>query len=698
MSGMKSHYSCSELAEMRLPGMSTTRQGWEERVKRENWPFVEVKSRGRGGLKREYQPPSNILNLIRQKTVDAMLQEVPVVHKVLPVQASQPSVPAIVKTAVDLKDWQRATAEARVAICAEVKRLAEVGGVERAVRTVIELADQGKLPEHLQQLVTVANARSGNGGKRTLSRTSIFRWLKGAEGGVAKLAPKPPAESGIPSWAPYFLGLFQQPQSPGVRYCLDRLPEVLPAGIPVPSYDVVHRFLKKLSNTDKQRGRMGNRELKSIRPFVRRDTRQMWPGDAYTADGHTFDAEIAHPAHGKAFRPEITSVLDIATRRVVGWSAGLAESTWAVLDALRHACTSSGIPAIFYVDNGSGYKNAAMASEATGFMARIGTTLTHSLPYNSQARGLEERSHQTIWVRGAKELPTYMGADMDREAKQKAFKITRADLKLVGSSRMLMGWQEFTQWCQKQVDDYNNKPHRSLPKFWDEAIGKRRHQTPNEAWAQALQEGWEPTPVEAHEADDLFRPYKEAKTHRAEVRLFNNLYFHPDLEHYHGETVRVGYDIHDGSRVWVRNMKGQLICVAEFEANKRSYFPQSFIDQAAERRAQGRLKRAQAKIDEIHEELNPPQLLEQQPTFTIPTADLRELDAVLRPAGAEVAQVLELPQVKVGRPMFGTDAQKYMWLMDNPGEISAQDEAWLNYYTMTAEWEDLFGDREVAAR
>src|SRR5690606_2895464 len=129
----------------------------------------------------------------------------------------------------------------------------------------------------------------------------------------------------------------------------------------------------------------------------------------------------------------ITTVLDIATRRAVGWSAGLAESTWAVLDALRHACLTGGIPAIFYVDNGSGYKNAAMSAEATGFLARIQSTLTHSLPYNSQARGIEERSHKSIWVRGAKELPTYMGQDMDREAKQKAYKITRADLRLVGS-------------------------------------------------------------------------------------------------------------------------------------------------------------------------------------------------------------------------------------------------------------------------
>lgn len=269
-----------------------------------------------------------------------------------------------------------------------------MGGTERAIRTVIELAAQGKLAEHLQQLVLVANAKAGQ--SRALSRTSIFRWLKDSEGGVAALAPKLRQASNVPAWAPYLLGLYRQPQKPSLTYCIEQLPSVLPAGVTLPSYDAANRFLKKISKTESQRGRMGSREIKNIKPFVRRDTSQMWPGDAYTADGHTFDAEVAHPMHGKAFRPEITTVLDIGTRRAIGWSAGLAESTWGVLDALRHACLSGGIPAIFYVDNGSGFKNAAMSSESTGFMARIGTTLTHSLPYNSQARGIEERSHQSI--------------------------------------------------------------------------------------------------------------------------------------------------------------------------------------------------------------------------------------------------------------------------------------------------------------
>ncbi|MEW9901078.1 hypothetical protein ABWL39_20910 [Chitinivorax sp. PXF-14] len=46
------------------------------------------------------------------------------------------------------------------------------------------------------------------------------------------------------------------------------------------------------------------------------------------------------------FRPEITTVIDIGTRRVVGFSVDLAESGLAVIDALRHAAISSGVNAI----------------------------------------------------------------------------------------------------------------------------------------------------------------------------------------------------------------------------------------------------------------------------------------------------------------------------------------------------------------
>lgn len=61
---IKTHYSCAELASLSLPRLPKTHQGWKDLVAREAWSFVEVRSRGRGGVLREYQPSSEVARLI----------------------------------------------------------------------------------------------------------------------------------------------------------------------------------------------------------------------------------------------------------------------------------------------------------------------------------------------------------------------------------------------------------------------------------------------------------------------------------------------------------------------------------------------------------------------------------------------------------------------------------------------------------
>src|SRR5690606_3677314 len=49
-------------------------------------------------------------------------------------------------------------------------------------------------------------------------------------------------------------------------------------------------------------------------------------------------------------------------------------------------------------------------------------------------------------------------------------------------------------------------PHRGLPKFTDPETGRKRHMSPDEAWAAHVASGFRPVMVDANEADDLFRP------------------------------------------------------------------------------------------------------------------------------------------------------------------------------------------------
>ncbi len=641
---MKTHYSVADLLSMQIDGVPNTRQAVEYRAKREQWPFVEVAAKGgRNGVRREYVLPTELARAVHAHLLKDAITSVPAV-------INEPTPPALhTVNTTQLADWQRQCAEARLIIVREVECRVRAGVKKtKALESVVADAAAGTLPEGIQGIVALANARAGD--ERAISRRSLFDWCSAVEQAeaqkipaIAVLAPKPRAQK-IPAWAAHLMQLWGQPQKPSLAAVMEVLPSVLPAGIEVPSYGQAYRFInEQVGSVEREKGRMGSRELKNIKPFVRRDTTALLPTDVYTADGHCFDAEVAHPQHGRPFRPEITTVIDVATRLVVGFSVDLAESGWAVLDAIRLSATNWGIPALFYVDNGSGYQNDMMKAQGRGIMARLGTEMTHSLPYNSQARGIIERSHQTLWVKAAKNLPTYMGADMDSQAKQKAFKVTRRDIKAVGASKLLIQWDVFLEYARAAVEDYNSKPHSALPKFTDRTTMKKRHLSPLEAWQKAVADGAEIHKIDATEANDLFRPYVERTVRRGEVDLFGNKYFAQELADYNGQVMTIGYDIHDPSQVWVRDDEGRLVAVAGWNANKTSYFPVSKVEQAREERAKGRLRRLAAKQHEALEEAGTQTVLEHLQNQNLPVFGTRTTDLAAVFAEIEAATPAPAP-------------------------------------------------------
>ncbi len=592
MSPVREWYSALELAG--LPGMPGTQQNVKARAKREAWESRPRAGRGGG---QEYS--LNALPAETRRALQAQQLEL-ALTSVSSAEDSPPSVPAAFAGAApslavpvlshDLTDRQRLERDARTGVLAALRRLQTETGCSQdaAMTTLLTNARAGRLDQVLDNMLRLARDPRGRAGDGYPSTRTLKRWI--SAGG--DLAPKVKrAAMEVPPWAATFLTCYQQPQKPSVDAAYRDACQTWSAD-QRPSIHQVRRFLAKLGTVTREHGRMGARELKNIRPFVRRTFDMLQPNDVWSADGHTFDAEVQHPLHGRPFRPEITTFLDIATRRAVGWSVDLAESSYAVADALRNGIERNGIPAIIYVDNGSGYRNAFMQDEATGLVGRIGATIEHSLPYNSQARGVIERAHQTIWVAGAKQLPAYLGAAMDREARLQQFKLSRRALK-AGGAMPLMPWHLFVQWCEQRIADYNARPHRSLGNL-----------SPDMAWANFCASGWEPEELSPTELDTLFRPRVVRTLARAEIRLFNNLYFARELEEFHGLEAHIAYDIHDASRVWVYAPDGRLICTAEVNGNAKHYFPVPVVEQARQKRAQGRLNRVETKREEILAELN----------------------------------------------------------------------------------------------
>ncbi len=669
----KNWLTAKELAALKLTGMPATWQGINAHIRQENWRDHSSLARKRAGRGGGWEYHIDLLPEAARTDLEARRAEVATR------EARELDLKRISQEGVaDLTARQRMVMEARAALLteAEARRMRHGWRERRALLSIIEDHEAGRLDDDLRRAAERACER------KRLSLRTLQLWARQLrDGGLVALAPRPKKRARALEeidWLPDFLRYYQRPQKPSIPHALEMM---VRDGLTPPSYDQVRRVLKRLSIPAREQGRDGRLAIRKYLPYVARDTSALQPTTIYSADGTTFDAEVEHPVSRKPFKPEVTTIIDVATRKIVGVSFGISENRYEVADALRRACTDHGIPAIFYVDRGPGYRNQLLDDDVTGLCARLGITKAHSLPRNAQARGIVE-AVQKHWNRFARELPTYMGAGMDGEAARRVHLATRADIRKLGRSRRLPAWEEFMRAALDYVSRYNDRPHSALPRIRDEETGRIRHMSPNEAWAQAEREGFEPLLVSAVEADDLFRPMVLRQVRRVLVSFASQDYFAPELEELHGRKVFVGYDLQDASRVWVREAArvdgelapGGLICVARWDGHKRAYFPESVIEQAEKRRVQAAIARKQRKIDALEEQLHPG-LIDTTPEQPVNVVELRPEPIPVEQSGEEHATSENAqPLARAdGRPVFATEAEHAAWLVAHPEQMTEQD-------------------------
>ncbi|WP_325950230.1 Mu transposase C-terminal domain-containing protein [Pseudomonas putida] len=667
---MRNWFTAQELAG--LPGMPGSERGVKKAALREGW-----EGQGRLGSKAvEYSfavLPAQTQAALLTATVSAQETAIDVLEE---------STETVLRDAVPssrLSDDQRGVMTARLAFVREIERMSKVVSQQRAIMTLVGLARDGQLSPYLKQRVERANDRKTT--DRSLSERTLKRWLADyRREGESGLAPgRRKADMTVPAWAVDFLRCYQRPTKPAIERAYAEFAEKCQGDRP--SIHQVRRFLDKLSPEARERGRHSPQELKAFKPFRRRTTKNILPGDVYTADGHKFDAEVINPHTGKPYRPEITTTMDVATRRVLGVAIGESENTIDVMFSLRDAIQRGGMFALFYVDNGSGFANDAVRE----VVDRLGGEMVHALPYNSQARGLIERAHQSIWVAAAKKLTSYIGADMDSHAGTKVHRISRKELREVGSTRLIPTHAEFMAAAEIEIEDYNNRPHRGLAKIADKVTGRQRHMSPNEAWEAARATGWEPMVAPAELVSDLMRPQVVRRTSRGEITWDGNRYFLNELRHIHGDDVRIAYDVRDASRVWVRTMEGELIGEALLDGNASDYMPLNRIEKGREKRAQGQLKRGIDKLETLTG-----QRVELVGVQTAP-------EATLAPAQLEAAQqyaALSMQQPEAfdvpGDAMARYELWQQLDARQQSGDVLSNDEArWHTAYPQHSDFKSI---------
>ena len=643
---MKTHYSVAELLQLDLDELPKTKMGLSDKIKREQWQFREVSGRGgKGGIKKEYVPPPAIAaailaaqteKVVAQTVLPALKQpentEVSTVSGSLkPVLAQETAVSVLNGSTAE----QRNRMGARLGVLNAIEQLMTETkvGKDAAITTFLTTA---ALPhyESVRQMLRLANDKRGGGGDLPSVRT-IKRWFAARDKvGEACLMPAIPQKNmQQPEWFALFMQFYGTPQKPSVQAAFELFLRAFSLQQPLakpPSVHQVRRWLDKTGNVQRHKGRMGARELKSIQGFKRRKWQDLMPLDVVSADGQCFDAECGHPDNPNApIRPEVTMIVDIGTRKIVGVGVDTAESGRAVRGAMVEMMTRYGIAAIFYADNGKGYTNGLLNDETTGLLGRVGMTMIHSAPYSSQSRGVIERLHQTVLVKAAKRMQSYIGKDMDGEASRLVHKTTRAAMKqeialreipalkniVSFTPRMLPTFEEMKALIYQAVEDYNNTPHSSLERVKD-VSGCVRRMTPNELWAikeaKMNAAGDYLHQVDAQEQMYLFLPQEVRKIQRCEVHFRTNIYHNKAFAEWNGEEVRVAYDEHHAERIWLFDMNGRYLGSMDWNDNQTHYMPKSVVEQAKDKRIDAQVARLGVKQSILESTRAQPKALEHQ--------------------------------------------------------------------------------------
>lgn len=671
---MSEYLSAGDLATLQIDFLPKTHKGIADKAKREHWIG---RKRGKAGGGMEYKVsalPQEIQDAIAEKCLMDMLTRSPA----NPPAVSRQAVPAVRPAAAEIPaesvlkgcdQKQRDCAHARLALAAHVLHIHRCNGLalRDAVSYLLNQIETSCLDEGLMRLVPVANSRSGGAAK--LSHRTLFGWVRAyrrAKDPNERLAALIPQKSRtqVPIefyiWLGDFLTFHARPQAPMLSHSYQDFSEwykkqACPA-YELPSCAVVRKVWNRLPEIMRQRGRKTGPAYTKILPHEKRDWGVLEPNDVWIGDGHSFKAKVQHPVHGRPFKPEVTVIIDGCTRMVVGFSVSFAESCIAVCDALRIAMKYFGLPLIYYSDNGAGHTAKTIDHEITGIAARLGIHHITGIPSHPQGRGIIERWWKDNLVRLARDYDTFVGTGMDETTKNtvyrkldSAIKAEKKGKELTAEQRRyrqkLPTWSRFIADVAATIDKYNKRAHSELPKKAD-----GRHYSPAEYRQHRImlmeQDGLHIEMLSHTELDTLFRPEVERTVRNGWLDMLNFQYFSMDLAAYHGQKVRVSYDLDDASSVKVYDMGGRYVCRAELNGNKHPAFDVDSVRALhAKKRADNRAKRLKNQLAEVEAERRG--VLDAR-------ADIKALSPTRRLPPPEVLEEAEYEVV----PATGTEGRK----------------------------------------
>ncbi|MGA9671137.1 MAG: helix-turn-helix domain-containing protein [Terracidiphilus sp.] len=255
-----------------------------------------------------------------------------------------------------------------------------------------------------------------------------------------------------------------------------------------PSYDTVRSWINSLPPSLVTYARMGRKVYRErMSPYLRRAYTDIYANQIWVGDHMIQDVEVSNDVFTAAemyapLRIRLTALIDYRSRFFVGESWAWEGSSASLAAAAIRGVTRYGPPEGWYLDNGKDMRKiargAARASngqptlrerwgqeidfiESSGFIARLGSTITHCIPHHSQSKHIE-RFFRTLHARFDKAWSTYTsGTPFTRPESTGLAMMRHRRLVKRGqgeqSRHPLASYviAMFTGW----IEEYNNTPH-----------------------------------------------------------------------------------------------------------------------------------------------------------------------------------------------------------------------------------------------
>lgn len=656
--------------------LGVSKQAAQKRSTKESWPY------------REKSHPGGKKRLFPVVTLPPAIQNALLMHRAHTETSSgaspAPALPAV-KTAAGFflpalsapDSGQLDTERARDRLLDFIATFS--GSAPRAIEHLNAHHFAGTLPSTLAWAYDHAWDKKRKDSRLNLDTLNKWKATKKKRGRSAPLKVMP--DMSVKPWHVLAVALAQRPQGSCKKWIADQIESQWQSGWgdTPPSYDVVaHFFREKFSALDQLKGRYTGSQLRAHKFYQHRSSAGLAPWDEVHADGWNTHFSAPHPVTGEYVTYEVWHAHDVATRFVPPFGVGLTENFEVIAKCVENAVRTGGVMCFLQTDSTRIVKNSERfkTNPATALADRAGFTIVHPVEVgNSQANGIAENFN--TWLdRESRELATYQNPKrMDELSFKRVKKITAAMVKAaargdvaemqarkheaerMGKGLVLTSYEQTLSWLEDKRQKWNDKPHRSLPKVRDPATGKLRNKTPREALMEHIGAGWEPAlpdledvALEQH-LTDLFRPHMQTKVARGTVSPYGGMrYRHTDLDAWLGKDVVVAYDIMDWRHVWVKTLKGEPICCAEF-VEATGYRTLSAQEDADEKRALARIKAKERAIQKDRDSV-PGALLEHREAVVVEQtiADFLPVEPVRREPERELGLLDFLPAKAEAEP------------------------------------------------